>query len=87
MLNMYLLPWRNAIHQTDFFVVEVTAFTKQSCLLGEMFYGFYEFVSEMFEVQSSMITKYDLKMIWWIALFLQNFADLLILTYYFQNIT
>lgn len=56
-------------------VVEVIAFMKQSCLLGEMFYGFYEFESEMLEVyfsaennKSSVITRDDLKMIRWLVL-------------------
>lgn len=53
-------------------VVEVIAFMKQSCLLGEMFYGFYEFESEVYfsaeNNKSSMITRDDLKMIWWLVL-------------------
>lgn len=70
-------------------VVEVVAFMKQSCLLGEMFYG--SLSQEMFEVyfsaenKSSMIRRDDLKMIWWLVLFLQNLCRSLILTYYFQN--
>lgn len=53
---------------------------KQSCLLGEMFYG--SLSQEMFEVyfsaenKSSMIRRDDLKMIWWLVLFLQNLLQI-----------
>lgn len=55
-------------------VVEVVAFMKQSCLLGEMFYGSLSLSQEMFEVyfsaenKSSMMRRDDLKMIWWLVL-------------------
>lgn len=79
MLNMYLLPWRNAIHQTDFCrrghcVYETVLLAGKRC-----FMDFMSLSPEMFEVyfsaeknKSSAIKRDDLKMIWWLVLFLQQ---------------
>lgn len=76
---MYLLPWRNAIHQTDFCrrghcVYETVLLAGKRC-----FMDFMSLSPEMFEVyfsaeknKSSAIKRDDLKMIWWLVLFLQQ---------------
>lgn len=50
---MYLLPWRNAIHQTDFCCQGHCIYKTVPLAGGTCFMDFYEFESEMFEVYFS----------------------------------
>jgi len=54
MLNMYLLPWRNAIHQTDLFLLSRSLHLENSpACLERCFMDFMSFESELFEVYFS----------------------------------